>query len=112
VLFFMLTAAVLWAKYFLSAEPPLVFNGPATIELGIAGGAMAAGYAFWNMGILRGNLTLLATASYFTPVFSTFFAAVWLSTPLTLAFWQGVAMVTAGSLVCWAATRGKPSRNG
>ncbi|WP_313625554.1 aromatic amino acid DMT transporter YddG [Achromobacter sp.] len=112
VLFFMLTAAVLWAKYFLSTEPSLVFKGPATIELAVAGGAMAAGYAFWNVGILRGNLTLLATASYFTPVFSTFFAALWLSTPLTLAFWQGVAMVTAGSLVCWAATRGKPSRNG
>jgi len=111
-LFFILTAAVLWIKFLLSAEPSLVFTAPATLELCVAGGAMAAGYAFWNVGILRGNLTLLATASYFTPVFSTFFAAVWLSTPLTLSFWQGVAMVTAGSLVCWAATRGRPARNG
>jgi drug/metabolite transporter (DMT)-like permease len=45
-------------------------------------------------------------------VFSTFFAAVWLSTRLTASFWQGVAMVTAGSLICWAATRGRPARNG
>lgn len=109
-LFFMLTAAVLWIKYFLSAEPALEFTTPATIELCVTGGAMAAGYAFWNVGILRGNLTLLATASYFTPVFSTFFAAVWLATPLTMSFWQGVAMVTAGSLLCWAATRGRPAR--
>lgn len=110
-LFFMLTAAVLWIKYFLSAEPALAFTAPATLELCVTGGAMAAGYAFWNVGILRGNLTLLATASYFTPVFSTLFAAIWLSTPLTLSFWQGVAMVTAGSLLCWAATRGRPARD-
>lgn len=112
VLFFMLTAAVLWIKYLFSAEPALVFAAPATVELCVAAGAMASGYALWNVGILRGNLTLLATASYFTPVFSTFFAALWLSTPLTLPFWQGVAMVTAGSLLCWAATRGRPARNG
>lgn len=111
-LFFMLTAAVLWGKYFLGAQPPLAFTAPATLELAVAGGAMAAGYALWNVGILRGNLTLLATASYFTPVFSAFFAAAWLSTPLSMPFWQGVAMVTAGSLLCWAATRGKPAREG
>lgn len=111
-LFFVLTAAVLWIKYAISSEPALAFTAPATIELCVAGGAMASGYAFWNVGILRGNLTLLASASYFTPVFSTFFAALWLATPLTLSFWQGVAMVTAGSLLCWAATRGRPARNG
>jgi drug/metabolite transporter (DMT)-like permease len=109
--FFMLTAAVLWIKYLFSAEPALAFTAPATLELALTGAAMAAGYALWNVGILRGNLTLLATASYFTPVFSAFFAAVWLATPLTMSFWQGVAMVTAGSLLCWAATRGRPARN-
>lgn len=109
-LFFMLTAIVLWIKYGMSAEPPLAFGGGATLELCVTAGAMAAGYALWNLGILNGNLTLLATASYFTPVLSTFFAAIWLSTRLTLTFWQGVAMVTAGSLICWAATRGRPAR--
>ncbi|WP_459668543.1 aromatic amino acid DMT transporter YddG, partial [Achromobacter xylosoxidans] len=109
-LFFMLTAIVLWIKYGMSAEPALAFGGGATLELCVTAGAMAAGYALWNLGILNGNLTLLATASYFTPVLSTFFAAIWLSTRLTLTFWQGVAMVTAGSLICWAATRGRPAR--
>ncbi len=111
-LFFMLTAAVLWIKYGFSTEPALAFSGPALIELCVTGAAMATGYALWNLGILNGNLTLLATASYFTPVLSTFFAAVWLSTRLTATFWQGVAMVTAGSLICWAATRGRPARGG
>ena len=86
------------------------------LELLVAGSAMAAGYALWNIGVLRGNLTLLATASYFTPVLSTLFAALWLSTRLTMAFWQGVLMVTAGSLLCWrrraAGLRGQASRKG
>ena len=36
--------------------------------------AMAGGYALWNLGILRGNLTLLATASYTAPVLSSAWA--------------------------------------
>lgn len=71
-LFFILTATTLWIKYGFSAEPPLAFDGAAVLELCVTGGAMAAGYALWNLGILKGNLTLLATASYFTPVLSTF----------------------------------------
>lgn len=51
-------------------------------------------------------MTLLATASYFTPVLSAVFAALVLNTALTANFWQGVVMVTAGSLICWRATRG------
>ena len=115
-LFFMLTAAALWVKYLLAGEATLRFAWPAMLELLVAGSAMAAGYALWNIGVLRGNLTLLATASYFTPVLSTLFAALWLSTRLTMAFWQGVLMVTAGSLLCWrrraAGLRGQASRKG
>ncbi|MNR60572.1 Aromatic amino acid exporter YddG [compost metagenome] len=66
---------------------------------------MAGGYALWNVGILRGNLTLLATASYSAPVLSSAFATVWLGAHLNAQFWQGAVLVTAGSLVCWQATR-------
>jgi drug/metabolite transporter (DMT)-like permease len=110
VLFFVLTAAVLWLKYALSAEviPPLTFRG--SLELVLAGAAMAGGYALWNHGILRGNLTLLATASYSAPVLSSAFAAAWLGAQLSGQFWQGAVLVTTGSLICWQATRqGKKS---
>ena len=50
----------------------------ASLELLAAGAAMAGGYALWNLGILRGNLTLMASASYFTPVLSALFAMLWL----------------------------------
>ncbi|MGP2772969.1 aromatic amino acid DMT transporter YddG [Serratia marcescens] len=106
VLFIVLTALALWLKYAFSAESGMQFSAGVTVTLLCAGVAMGAGYAAWNVGILHGNMTLLATVSYFTPVLSAMFAALVLHTSLTANFWQGVAMVTLGSLICWRATRG------
>ncbi len=106
VLFIVLTALALWLKYAFSAESGMQFSVGVTVTLLCAGVAMGAGYAAWNVGILHGNMTLLATVSYFTPVLSAVFAALVLHTSLTVNFWQGVAMVTLGSLICWRATRG------
>ncbi|MCR4536834.1 aromatic amino acid DMT transporter YddG [Pseudomonas sp. 18.1.10] len=105
VLFFTLAACVLWLKYALSTEVLPAFTLNSSLQLGAAGIAMAGGYALWNLGILRGNLTLLATASYSAPVLSSAFAAVWLGAHLTAQFWQGAVLVTVGSLMCWQATR-------
>ncbi|AOE99001.1 aromatic amino acid exporter [Serratia marcescens] len=106
VLFIVLTALALWLKYAFSTESGMQFNVGVTVTLLCAGVAMGAGYAAWNVGILHGNMTLLATVSYFTPVLSAVFAALVLHTSLTVNFWQGVAMVILGSLICWRATRG------
>ncbi len=106
VLFIVLTALALWLKYAFSAESGMQFSAGVTVTLLCAGVAMGAGYAAWNVGILHGNMTLLAAVSYFTPVLSAVFAALVLHTSLTANFWQGVAMVTLGSLICWRATRG------
>lgn len=103
--FFMATALALWAKYFMSDEPAMVWSMGAVTDLLFAAVAMGAGYAMWNIGIIGGNMVLLATLSYFTPIFSTFFAAVLLDIELTTAFWQGVVMVTLASLACWWLTR-------
>lgn len=105
VLSFFLTAGVLWCKYAISSEVIPDFTWHGSLELLVASAAMAVGYALWNLGILRGNMTLLATVSYFAPVLSSAFAALWLGAALTVQFWQGALMVTAGSLICWMATR-------
>ncbi|MBS4086254.1 aromatic amino acid DMT transporter YddG [Pseudomonas rustica] len=105
VLFFVLTAIVLWGKYAVSGEIMPAFSLRNSLELIAASTAMAGGYALWNMGILRGNLTLLATASYCAPVLSSAFGAVWLGAALNVQFWQGAVLVTVGSLLCWWATR-------
>ena len=81
------------------------FSLPAITYLVLAACAMGFGYAAWNVGILHGNVTVLAGASYFIPVFSAALAAMQLRTSLPLSFWQGAFMVCGGSILCWLATR-------
>ncbi|MDI9223983.1 aromatic amino acid DMT transporter YddG [Pantoea sp. EA-12] len=104
-LFFILTALTLWIKFLLSPQPPFVLSLQVWICLALAAMAMGFGYAAWNVGILHGNVTLLAAASYFIPIISSVLAAFILSSHLTMSFWQGTAMVSLGSLVCWWSTR-------
>ena len=106
-LFFALTAVALWLKFALhgDANPPMVVSPRSVLLLVLAAAAMGFGYAAWNLGILRGNMTILAGASYFIPVISAALAALVLRTPLSQAFWQGACMVCAGSILCWLATR-------
>lgn len=104
-LFFILTALTLWVKYIAGAQPAMQVDMKSAISLALAACAMGFGYAAWNTGILHGNVTLLATASYFIPVISALLAAFILGSTLTVSFWQGAAMVSTGSLICWWSTR-------
>ena len=105
-LFFILTALALWIKFLATGGGPMHFSVSALVYLALAASAMGFGYAAWNVGILHGNVTVLAGASYFIPVFSAALAAALLHAPLSLAFWKGASMVVAGSILCWLATRG------
>ncbi|WP_432413211.1 aromatic amino acid DMT transporter YddG [Pantoea allii] len=105
-LFFMVTALALWLKFALFTQhETLQFSVTAAAEVLFMGASTAVAYSAWNYGIQHGNLTLLATASYFTPVLSALLASLWLGLTPPISFWQGVAMITAGSLICWLATR-------
>lgn len=104
-IFFALVAVVLWIKYFSMGGVALNFTYDNTVTLIMAASALGLGYGAWNIGIILGNMTLLAGASYFTPVLSALFAALLLSTSLSFIFWQGVVMVVTGAVLCWLATR-------
>ena len=103
-LFFMLVAIALWTKLLIfGGEKSMQFNVASVTYLLLAAGAMGFGYAAWNIGILHGNVTLLAGASNFIPVFSSALSALLLTTPLGISFWQGAIMVSVGSALCrWA----------
>ncbi|EPQ7199303.1 aromatic amino acid DMT transporter YddG [Providencia stuartii] len=109
VLFFLLTAIGLWILF--AFEPNKQFNiswHSITLLL-VASLATGGANALWTLAVIRGNVALLGTLSYFTPVISTAFSSILLSTALTLGFWQGVVMVTLGSIICFLTTR-RPSK--
>ena len=77
--------------------PNLLVNGAEGIAVGMA-------YVVWTLGMSKGNITVLAAASYFTPVLSCVFATFWIGAELNSSFWMGVVLVVVGSLLCWDAT--------
>ena len=107
-LFFCLTAVALWLKYIWIGDfqiPDLQVQ--SFIYLAISAAAFGLGYAAWNIGILHGNIQLLTAASYFTPIISSLIAMQLLDLELTWSFWQGAALVTGGSFLCWWSTRAR-----
>jgi drug/metabolite transporter (DMT)-like permease len=106
-LFFMLTALALWVVHMAGGGTMGTFDFAATGHLLLAAAAMGFGYAAWNVGLLQGNVTILAGASYFIPVFSSVLSAMLLDAALSISFWQGASMVCGGSILCWLATRRK-----
>jgi drug/metabolite transporter (DMT)-like permease len=107
-LFLLATAAILWGMHGFDSEREMTFTLFGALLVLVLGAFSATAFACWNTGVQRGNLTVLAALSYFTPVCSTLLASVWLGVRPGASFWQGVAMVTAGSLICWWSTRRVP----
>ncbi|EGQ8701068.1 aromatic amino acid DMT transporter YddG [Vibrio parahaemolyticus] len=106
-LFFISTAVSLWVKYAFADEPTMTFSWSALGYLFASAALMAGGYGLWNIAIVGGNMVFLATLSYFTPIFSALFSSLILGVTLSNGFWQGVIMVTVGSLLCWLVTKEK-----
>jgi len=106
VLVFLCNAAVYALIYVAGIGQRIAWNLDTFYAVALAASVMAIGYATWNVGIIRGRMTVLGIASYFTPILSCLFAAYWLDTPLSADFYRGVVFVVVGSLLCWSATRG------
>lgn len=104
-IFLWLTAALLWAQWLVLDTVPMQWSWSVAAQVLAIGAATALGYSCWEHGIQHGNLAVMAAGSYFTPVLSALLASLWLSLQPGLPFWQGVVLITVGSLVCWGATR-------
>lgn len=74
----------------------------SSIVLGIIN---AVSYFTWEIAITKGNMTLLAVASYFIPILSTLFTALCFLKMPDINFFYGVFLVIIGSLISWYATR-------
>ncbi|MCR4471487.1 MULTISPECIES: aromatic amino acid DMT transporter YddG [unclassified Burkholderia] len=108
--FFILVALSLWIKYLLDGEHTIVFSFNALACFVLASAAMGFGYSAWNIGIMRGNVAILAGVSYFIPVISAGLAALLLNASLSSGFWTGAFCVCGGSILCWLATRKRAPR--
>jgi drug/metabolite transporter (DMT)-like permease len=61
--FVLLTAASLWIYYFMTPQPEMIFSTSVTIKMFSAALTLGFAYAAWNIGILHGNVTIMAVGS-------------------------------------------------
>lgn len=108
--FFTALALLLWIIFFIQGHT-LHFPGYAPlVQLILAGVIVGFSYSLWENGIHNGNFLLLAVCSYFTPAASMLCTSLWLKVMPPPQFWGGVALVIAGSLLCWAASIAKKQK--
>jgi drug/metabolite transporter (DMT)-like permease len=82
-------------------EPPAAWTARAVAEVAFTAVFPAfLGYYLWETAMRRGNMTLVAAASYFTPVLSVVLASIYLKGGIpSRELWLGCALVTAGAVV-------------
>lgn len=61
--------------------------------------AMTA-YFLWDLAVRKGNIILIASLSYFTPLLSTLFSIFILKISPDINLWAGTIMVVIGATIC------------
>ncbi len=106
-LYFILTAIALWILT-LSTQGfqfPLASSWISYLVIILNAVFFSAGYLAWNIGIIKGNMSILVMLSYFAPIMSSVFSMLVLQSSLSHNFWFGSIIVTVGSLICWLSIR-------
>ena len=62
-------------------------------------GTTVLAYVFWDIAMRKGNMVLTAVLSYFIPVVSTLFTAVFLKVETGAGLWIGCFLVVAGAYI-------------
>lgn len=57
-------------------------------------------YSFWDNAMRRGNLILVASISYLTPLLSIIISSLYLNVQAGTNLWVGCLLVIAGSITC------------
>jgi drug/metabolite transporter (DMT)-like permease len=56
-------------------------------------------YFFWDQAMRRGNIVLVATLSYFTPILSVFISSLYLQITIDIRLWVASILVVIGAII-------------
>jgi drug/metabolite transporter (DMT)-like permease len=76
------------------------WSGRAALELGYMAVSSNLAYGFWERALRRGNVILVVSASYLTPLLSTVVSSIYLRVGGGLRLWLGCAAVVLGAALC------------
>ncbi len=105
VVLFMILATLLLAGARVVFPETSTWSPRALCEVLVLGGITAVAYALWDVAMRRGNLNLVAAASYTTPLLSTIVSFLYLQAAPGPKLWAGCALIVLGSLASWRAIK-------
>ena len=91
----------------LAADEAGEWTWRAGLEVLFLGLANYFGYTLWETAMRRGNLTLVAAASYFTPLLSTAISCTYLGVLPGTGLLVGCVLLVAGSVMSWISVNGE-----
>jgi len=69
-------------------------------ELGFMAISSNVAYGFWERALRKGNVILVVSLSYFTPLLSTLFSSLYLGVDVGWRLWLGCVLVVGGAAIC------------
>jgi drug/metabolite transporter (DMT)-like permease len=98
-LWMLLTGVVLGLARLLFPEMPQP-GARLPWEVGFMALSSNLAYGFWERAMRKGNVILVVSASYFTPLLSTLVSSLYLGVSVNWRLWLGCALVVCGAVVC------------
>ena len=100
VVFIPITAIILLAICCFIDESR-VWSSRSFSEVLFLGVATYVAYALWDNGMRRGNIVMIAAASYLTPFLSTVVSCLYLAVVPDTRLWVGCCVLILGSVLSW-----------
>jgi len=82
-------------------QEPRNWSRQAVAEALFLGIATYLAYVLWDNAMRRGNVIMVAAASYLTPLFSTIVSCLYLAVVPGARLWGGCAILIFGSILSW-----------
>lgn len=89
----------------LASHEPRAWTTRAVAEVVAMGLANWTAYRLWDTAMRRGNMSLVAAASYGTPLLSTVVSCLYLGVTAGGSLWVGCLLLIAGSALSWVSIR-------
>jgi drug/metabolite transporter (DMT)-like permease len=106
-IFMLLTGVVLGLARLLVPEHTH-WTGRALGELAYLAVGPNLAYMFWEQAMQKGDIILVASCSYFTPLLSTLISSLYLGVSLGWSLWGGCGLIIVGAILCNLAVRPSP----
>jgi drug/metabolite transporter (DMT)-like permease len=91
-------------------DEPREWSRMSLAEVLFLGVATCVAYTLWDKAMRRGNVVLVAAASYVTPLLSTVVSCIYLTVVPGARLWVGCVALIAGSILSWQSISGSSPR--